>query len=507
MKVLARTVNFFSKIGNELYLEALPTGLSLKIINPTSTAYVVANIQMNYFISFQQGANDRFEENNCKVSIKPVLKIFKSLAKINTCKIWLEVARMKIIFQFQCKSNILKTHIISLLEHDSLKSLRLPKEFPNKIVGDNKIFGNILVHFHSSIEEITIDAKADETIVSNHIENKSANRTCMRSTLSLASSAFRVYELDAPSNVTFCYKEFKAMAHYAEHNRILVEMNFAQAGDPILIRMKKDDVIHIHFILGTMRPRLAQQNRSIQRANRKLTDMSRRVVPPARHTDSERIDTCHTSYSEMSDRTQTSVSQQRNSQLRENESEPEINVPSAMEEELQPRMRRSELPSKTKSKETFLEGFKIPSRNSTPLIEHRKNTTVPNAPVQQKSTDSFDIILAGDTDDPNSESQDQLTIPSKKRRTSVQQSSFSSQEKQAHLEHRQSEDLFMGLSAVPDVAKPSTVPETVSEPHYSDRKRKQEKIRHIFRKCFEPSLDPRHAVRNYEIYAGNSDSE
>lgn len=317
MKILARTVNFFSKIGTELYLEALPTGLSLKAINSINTAYVMSNFSLKYFISFRQGANDRFEENNCKISIKPMLKIFKRLATIQICKIWLQVDRKKIIFQFQCKSDILKTHIIPLLEHEHINSLRLPESFANKVVGDHKVFNKILMHFHRSVKEVTFDVKGDETIVSNYIENTSRDRTTMRSSLSIGCTAFKLYDLESPSNITFCYKEFKAMAHYAEQNHMTVEMNFDQAGGPLMIRMKKDDVLQIRFIMGTMRPRLEKQNRSVQRANRKLTDqLGQNKTTPARAADSERIDTCRTSISQASDRTEMSGSESRNSCLR-----------------------------------------------------------------------------------------------------------------------------------------------------------------------------------------------
>lgn len=259
----------------------------------------MANFNLSFFISFRQGANDRFEENNCKISIKPVLRIFKSLAKIQLCKIWLQLDRMKIIFQFKCKSDVLKTHIITLLEHEHINALRLPEDFPNKIVGDHKVFSNILVHFHTSIDEITFNAEADKIVVSNYIENTSKERTVMRSTFTVENTAFRLYELEAPSNVTFCYKEFKAMAYFAEHNRMVVEMNFDQAGTPIMIRMKKEGVLSINFIIGTMRPRLAKENRSVQRANRKLMDSSKNKQTSVRQVDSERIDTCHSSFSQV----------------------------------------------------------------------------------------------------------------------------------------------------------------------------------------------------------------
>ncbi|XP_065087591.1 cell cycle checkpoint control protein RAD9A [Ochlerotatus camptorhynchus] len=521
MKILARTVNFFSKIGNELYLEALPTGLSLKAINSINTAYVMANFSTKYFISFRQGANDRFEENNCKVSIKPMLKIFKRLATIQVCKIWLQVDRKKIIFQFQCKSDILKTHIIPLLEHEHINSLRLPETFANKVVGDHKVFNRILMHFHRTVKEVNFDVKTDETIVSNYIENTSKDRTTMRSTLSIGCSAFKLYDLESPSNITFCYKEFKAMAHYAEHNRMIVDMNFDQAGGPLMIRMKKDDVLQIRFIMGTMRPRLEKQNRSVQRANRKLTDqLGEKKGTTVRTTDSERIDTCRTSISQASDQTEMSEMESRNSCLRGDDTRHRTGLETVQHEQT-PNARRSEAPSRMNSKpnqEPFLEGLhSLSTPASIENIDHPPAAVpLPNNPPLRTEDDphSYDVVFAGNSDDPNSESQNLLaaaTPTSSKRRTDSQKQHPKA--KRPNLTHLRSEALFTG-DAQPPVPSTSSrvslnIPETVPESPeaVADRKRKKEKLRDIFRKCFENTFDPRKISTSVEFYAENSDPE
>ncbi|XP_058840282.1 cell cycle checkpoint control protein RAD9A [Topomyia yanbarensis] len=412
VKILARTINFFSKIGNEMLVEALPTGLSLKVVNSMSTAYAVANFNMRYFISFRQGANDRFEENNCKVFIKPVLRVFKSLNTILICKIWLQVDRMKIIFQFKCKAHILKTHIISLLEYDHINALRLPESFPNKIVADHKVLNGILLYFHRWIDELTFDMKADEIIVSNYIENPEDDKKSMRSTYQIGSSVFRLYDLESPSKLTFCYKEFKAMAWYAGHNKVRVEMNFGQAGSPIIIRMRKDEVLHITLVMGTMRPRLEKQNRSVQRANRKITKHSRmdENVAPVPERDSERIDLYPTP-SQRSSTSQVSSIQGTSSNIREN-ADSRIDLVPSMIAQPQPQMQgsdnRSIKSNKQQEKEgSFLQGLSLlSSQASTPAIH--KPTQFPTSKTRDQQLNkplSYEVVFAGDSNDPNSESQ------------------------------------------------------------------------------------------------------
>ncbi|XP_055639452.1 cell cycle checkpoint protein hpr-9 [Toxorhynchites rutilus septentrionalis] len=556
VRILARTIHFFSRIGNELYLEALPTGLSLKVINSASTAFVVANISKKYFMHFNQGADEQFEQNNCKVSIKPLLKIFKSIPKIIICKVWLDLQRMKIIFRFECKSCVRKTHTISLLEYEGIRPLRLPEVFPMKIIGNHTIFGRILLHIHRSVREVTLDAKTDEVVVSNYIENRETDRTTLRSKLSISSAAFMLYDLESPSNITFCYKEFKAMAYYAGQNKMNVEMNFDRAGSPIMIRMKKDDVLTIHFIMGTMRPKIRSQKRSVQRANRKLTDNSR----AKRNTmaDSERIDTCNTldddrtqmtefegSHSEArivldrrkgtaskgtntildgsffegihvppqksstiidtegagssrtasfvdNARNQMSEMEIRNSRLRDNASTvrgspaPPITTMSSL-----PEARRSEVASRSMFKDVE-------------TLE-RGNLQANSVDSMLRRPDSYDVVFVGNTDDPNSESQDHIATPTNKRRLLSLSLQRSTPPPIAICSNLMSIDSERNEQASFDRI---SIPETLeSQEAIAERHRKEQKMRHIFKKCFEDTVDPRSLITPSQIFAENSDPE
>ncbi|XP_055540070.1 cell cycle checkpoint control protein RAD9A [Wyeomyia smithii] len=497
VKILARTVNFFSKIGRELELEALPTGLSLRVVNPTSTACAVANFSMQYFIKFRQGANDSFEENNCRVSIKFVLRIFKSLATILTCKMWLDVQRMKIIFQFKCKSEVTKTHTISLLEHDNTRSLRLPKEFSNKIVGDYKIISNILVHFHSSVHEITFDMSPEKTVVTNYIENVSKDRTTMRSTCVIESSFFKRFDLSEPTKLTFCYKEFKAMAHYARANRIMVEINFNHPGTPLVIRMQKANVLHIHLIMGTMIPKLEKQNRSVQRANRNLAGTwgNDKHAVPVEERASQRIDSCSTpmdcDLSELDEMSQTI------SHLRNDDPSQRIEPVPSIEAEAQSHVKRhSWIPKVNLSKKSFSERISFHGQTSSsseklrPVNARNLNTSEP---------ESYDIVFAGNSDDPNSEMQSQFQLE--------QQPA----EKRFNPGPSGSEAMFRDtqMSNAPDSPEIISIPETVLESPeaIAERKRKQAKVRYIFQKCFEDTIDPRAAALAAPILAESSDPE
>ncbi|XP_053696091.1 uncharacterized protein LOC128743520 [Sabethes cyaneus] len=514
VRILARTVNFFSKIGRELELEALPTGLSVKVINSTSTACAVAIFSMEYFKKFRQGTNDRFEENNCKVSIKPLLRIFKSLSTILDCRMWLDIGRMKIIFQFKCKSQITKTHTISLLEHDNTNSLRLPKEFTNKIVGDFKIISNILVHFHASIHEITFDINPEKTIITNYIENASKDRTTMRSQCVIESSYFNKFDVSEPTKLTFCYKEFKAMAHYARANQIVVEINFNRAGTPLVIRMQKDSVVHIHLIMGTMIPKLEKQNRSVQRAHRKLASSweSDKHTTPLEESGSQRIEACYTPDSTDTDISEPEETSRTRGHLRNVDASQRVDLVPSLEAGTQSRedLSHSKINAR-KDKQSFID--RITSRDFSSPRAGQLNTSKVCKPKVPEA-ESYDIVFAGNSDDPNSESQSQLQceqLNNKRPLPGCSGVSVHASEKRSNLGQTESEAMFRTSPMSNAFASPSriSIPETVLESPeaVAERKRKQAKVRYIFQKCFEETIDPRTAALAAPVLAENSDPE
>lgn len=127
---MSRAVHFLSKIGDELYIESIPTGLCIRTLNQNKTSYAIVNFNLRFFSDFECNS-DNYIDNHCKISIKPCLKIFKSLHKIKSCEIKLDGSESKIDFRFHCKSETTKNHSISILEYEKITQIVIPEEFPN----------------------------------------------------------------------------------------------------------------------------------------------------------------------------------------------------------------------------------------------------------------------------------------------------------------------------------------------------------------------------------------
>uniref|UniRef100_A0A182HST9 Cell cycle checkpoint control protein n=1 Tax=Anopheles arabiensis TaxID=7173 RepID=A0A182HST9_ANOAR len=538
VKMLARAVNCFSKIGNELYFEATPDGLDLKTINSTNTAYAVVQFRRDFFISFQQGSSDTPDENCCKISVKPILKIFKSLATIQTCKIWLEVNQSKIIFQFRCKSDVLKTHKIFLLESEHINSLNLSQTFPSEIVGNHKVFSNILVHLYHSVDEISFDLNEDKTIVSNYVDNEQADRSTLRSTLSIDSSAFQAYQLAGKANLIFCYKEFKAITMFASLNKLNVRMSFSAPGSPLMLEMSKGEVVHAKFIMGTMKPSAQLTSRRAHRQKGIDRNASNRSVA----MDSEAINTYLTEditsdgndgntaasepHAQLDRSSQNVVSQpnptpHRDSSVLRNETNGNAVIRSERthrpaEESSVHLLRPSRLsavapsasPAGAPSSEAlfglekntenlpFLEGLNFPQQttNAQPLDRLHSIPTL--------TDDSFSIPA-------NNRPASQPRIEQATSNLSAVRSTdsmFSRKRPQAESPPPRHEP-----ATTPGDGRKQAKPADDSVPESPDvieeRKRKQAKLRHIFRRCFEPTFNPAFQPGCSQLFAPNSDSE
>lgn len=84
--VLAKAVNSFSRIGNELYLEATQNGLILRTVNDSQTAFAVMNFETGFFTDFKIDRSDSDEySNKCKVSMRSCLGVFKNMRQVTLC--------------------------------------------------------------------------------------------------------------------------------------------------------------------------------------------------------------------------------------------------------------------------------------------------------------------------------------------------------------------------------------------------------------------------------------
>uniref|UniRef100_A0A3B4DFJ8 Cell cycle checkpoint control protein RAD9A n=1 Tax=Pygocentrus nattereri TaxID=42514 RepID=A0A3B4DFJ8_PYGNA len=127
--VFGRAVHALSRIGDEIWLEPLQKGLAVRSVNTAHSAYACFLFSPLFFKHYTSNL-DELEENKvvkCKVSLKSVLPLFRSVATIERsvyrCEISINVLNNRVMFQFNCKHGITKTHNLRYQECEALQAV------------------------------------------------------------------------------------------------------------------------------------------------------------------------------------------------------------------------------------------------------------------------------------------------------------------------------------------------------------------------------------------------
>lgn len=91
----------------------------------------------------------------------------------------------KIIIQFECKLETLKTHCVSILEQESLQAVYGIDNVPNILLGSHVLFNDIVNQFQSNEEEISFEARTNHLVLKNYVEGAYVDTRFMRSQVTI----------------------------------------------------------------------------------------------------------------------------------------------------------------------------------------------------------------------------------------------------------------------------------------------------------------------------------
>ncbi|KAG4069861.1 hypothetical protein HA402_009568 [Bradysia odoriphaga] len=269
-RVLSKAINSFSRIGSELYLEATQNGLILRTVNDSQTAFAVMSFETAFFTDFKIDRSNSDEySNKCKVSMKSCLGVFKNTRQVRCaihneqflivrfqvekCQITLNLKTSKLLFQFNCLFDTIKTHNVSILEQESLNAVYMTDNPPNRMTAPNKMFTEIISNFRMYDNEITIEAATDLVVLKNNIDMHT-DKHLMRTKLTLKSQEFTDYHISDPTNITFCLKELRAILNFADALSLDMTINFESAGKPVVFAFGSLDTFTANFVMSTLPP-------------------------------------------------------------------------------------------------------------------------------------------------------------------------------------------------------------------------------------------------------------
>lgn len=262
MKLFAKAIHCLSKIGNELYLEALSEGLALRTVSSCRSAYACFLFNESFFISYDGGSNELPEDSEeedlikCKIATKSCLSAFKSMNTIektvDQCKIDLNVREARLVFLFYCRHGITKTYNLTFQECETLQAVFAKDLCPNFMTTQAKILSDVVFNFPSNQEEITLVVCPETLKVKNYVDDEPDPNRVIHTEMMLVPEEFDNYQIGVDTEVTFCLKELRAILTFAEFASQPINMHFETSGRPIVFSMDGDSTYEADFVLATL---------------------------------------------------------------------------------------------------------------------------------------------------------------------------------------------------------------------------------------------------------------
>ncbi|KAG8522703.1 Cell cycle checkpoint control protein RAD9A [Galemys pyrenaicus] len=256
VKVLGKAVHSLSRLGDELYLEPLEDGLSLRTVNSSRSAYACFLFAPLFFQQYQ-AATPGQDPLRCKILMKSFLTVFRSLAwvekTVEKCCISLNGRASRLVVQLHCKYGVRKTHNLSFQDCESLQAVFDAALCPHALRAPARVLAEAVLPFPPMLAEVTLGVSRGRRVILRSYQEEEADSTAkaMVTELSLGEEDFQ--QLQAPEGVaiTFCLKEFRGLLSFAESANLPLSIHFDAPGRPAIFTIT-DSLLDGHFVLATL---------------------------------------------------------------------------------------------------------------------------------------------------------------------------------------------------------------------------------------------------------------
>lgn len=262
VKLFARSIHCLAKIGDEIYIEPLKKGLSLRTVNSSRSAYACCLFTKSFFQTYDDGISkhqhqDSFDEDfKCKLSMKSCLTVFKSLNTIDRvvdrCSIKIDEDLEQLTFLLYCRHGITKTYNLSYQDCESLQAIFTKDLTPNVINVQPSILNDVVVNFQNAHEEISFAVCPQNLVVTNYVDDNEDPYGAIKTKMVLVAEEFDKFQIGVDTEVTFCLKELKGIVTFADWVKENLEIHFESAGKPIVFSLVNDPTFEANFVLATL---------------------------------------------------------------------------------------------------------------------------------------------------------------------------------------------------------------------------------------------------------------
>lgn len=256
VKVLGKAVHSLSRIGEELYLEPLEDGLSLRTVNSSRSAYACF-LFAPLFFQLYQAATPGQDPLRYKILMKSFLSVFRSLVMlektVEKCCISVNGRSSRLVVQLHCKYGVRKTHNLSFQDCESLQAVFDPASCPHLLRAPAKVLGEAVLPFPPALAEVTLGIGHGRRVILRSYQEEEADSTikAMVTEISIGQEDFQQLQAEEGVAITFCLKEFRGLLSFAESANLSLSIHFDAPGRPAIFAIK-DSLLDGHFVLATL---------------------------------------------------------------------------------------------------------------------------------------------------------------------------------------------------------------------------------------------------------------
>ncbi|XP_055988071.1 cell cycle checkpoint control protein RAD9A isoform X1 [Sorex fumeus] len=256
VKVLGKAVHSLSRVGDELYLEPLEDGLSLRTVNSSRSAYACFLFAPLFFQQYQAITPGQ-DPLRCKILMKSFLSVFRSPAvlekTVERCCLSLNGRSSRLVVQLHCRYGVRKTHNLSFQDCESLQAVFDTTLCPHLLRAPARVLAEAILPFPPALAEVTLGIGADRRVILRSYQEEEADSSvrAMVTQMSLGEADFQKLQAQEGVAVTFCLKEFRGLLSFAESANLSLNIHFDGPGRPAIFAIT-DNLLDGHFVLATL---------------------------------------------------------------------------------------------------------------------------------------------------------------------------------------------------------------------------------------------------------------
>ncbi|NXF24437.1 RAD9B protein, partial [Rhodinocichla rosea] len=261
LAVFGRAIHAIARISDEFWFDPVEKGLALRSVNSSRSAYACVFFSSMFFQHYcctagtQPCQKEKQLSLPCKLIIKSVLPVFRCVnvleRNVEKCSICTSPSEQHITFQLLCRHGVVKTYNLTFQECDPLQAVFAKHMCPNILKVHSRLLADVMIHFPSSQEEITLSVTPMKVCFKSYTEEDTDFSRTMLTEIQLSPEEFDYFQVGVDSEVTFCLKELRGLLAFSEATSVPVSIHFDRCGRPIAFSIE-DLLLEASFILATL---------------------------------------------------------------------------------------------------------------------------------------------------------------------------------------------------------------------------------------------------------------